>query len=143
MTTFLDAAPLIELFTYGSAAEGVSEALGQEACATMSVILAEAAYYTARKEEASIEAMRSLAESRMAGLIDVVPVTEEHAWRAVQLRQRHYPARRSALSWADCVLLAAARDGDTILTADEAIVHAARSEGIEAVAVPDARGRRP
>ena len=143
MTTFLDATPLIELFTDGPTADGVSDTLGREACAATSVNLAEAVYYAVREHEVSIESIRSLVESRVAGLIDVVPVTEEHAWRAVQLRQRHYHARRSALSWADCVLLAAAREGDTIVTADRALARAAEAEGIEVVPVPDASGRRP
>jgi PIN domain nuclease of toxin-antitoxin system len=143
MTTFLDATALIQFFADRGAAEEVAEVLAHGPCAATSVNLAEAAYTTAREEEISIADMRSFADARMAGLVAVSGVDEDDAWRAAELRGQYYHARRSALSLADCVLLAAAQAGDTIVTADHALATAARAEGIEVVGLPDARGRRP
>jgi predicted nucleic acid-binding protein len=143
VTAVLDATALLRLFTDRPGADDVSAVLGRERGVVTSVNLAEATYHTADEEEISVADMRAFAEPRMEGLIGVVDVTEDDAWRVAELRERHYHARRSALSWADCVLLAAAEPGDTIVTADHALARAARAEGIEVVGLPDGRGRRP
>ncbi|MDX6699036.1 MAG: hypothetical protein QOE65_2433 [Solirubrobacteraceae bacterium] len=143
MTVVLDATALIRLFLAAPGAEDVEAVLERGPSVMTSVNLAEAAYEVARVEEITVTEMRTFADARMEGLIEVLDVTEAHAWRVVELRDRHYHARRSALSWADCVLLAAAQAGDTIVTADHALARAARAEGIEVVGLPDARGRRP
>ena len=81
----------------------------------------------------SIEDVRRFVEPRVAGLLEVVHATDEHAWRAADLRNRHYHARRRDLSLADCFLLATAEPGtDTIVTADRAVAEVARDEGIDA-----------
>lgn len=78
-----------------------------------------------------------------AEVIDLVPVDDATAWRAAELRDRHYSRRKSELSLADCIALATAAAGDSLATADPPLAIAARSEGIEVVALPDWRGRRP
>jgi predicted nucleic acid-binding protein len=143
VTVVLDATALLRLFTDRPGSDDVSAALSRDSAVVTSVNLAEAAYHTADEEEISVVDMRAFAEPRMEGLIGVVDVTADDAWRVAELRERYYHARRSALSWADCVLLAAAQAGDTIVTADHALATAARAEGIEVVGLPDARGRRP
>jgi predicted nucleic acid-binding protein len=143
MTTVLDATALIDLFVDGPAANDVQAILERETCVVTSVNLAEVAYTMAREQEVSVEEIRRLAETRIAGVITALHVTEDDAWRAADLRNRYYHARRSALSLADCVLLAAAGEDDTIVTADHALARAARAEGIQVVGLPDARGRRP
>ena len=47
------------------------------------------------------------------------------------------------ISLADCFLLAAVGHGDSVVTADGPVARAARAEGMDVIAVPDSRGRRP
>ena len=65
-----------------------------------------------------------------------------NAWPA--LRTVHYRRRSSELSLADCVLLATAEPGrDSVATSDAPVLRAARREGLGAITLPDASGRRP
>lgn len=73
----------------------------------------------------------------------VVPVDERTAWRAAELRRRHYARRTSELSLADCLALAAVGAGDSLATADPPLARAGREEAQDVVALPDSRGRRP
>lgn len=141
MTLVLDASPLIEIFTRGPCAAEVRDLLKREPGVVSSSNLAEVAYKLARGEEISVEDVRRFVEPRVAGIVAVVDATEEHAWRAADLRDRHYHARRRDLSLADCFLLATAEPGaDTIVTADHAVAEVARAEGIDAHVLA---GRRP
>jgi rRNA-processing protein FCF1 len=72
-----------------------------------------------------------------------IATREATVWRAAELRVRHYDRRGAPLSLADCLLLAAATDGDRIATADVPVANIARSEGIGVVALPDSAGARP
>jgi predicted nucleic acid-binding protein len=74
--------------------------------------------------------------------LTLVAVDERLARDGASLRARHYHRTRSALSLADCVLLAAA-SGAALATADAPLARAARGEQIEVHALPDSRGRRP
>ncbi|HVE67033.1 MAG TPA: PIN domain-containing protein [Solirubrobacteraceae bacterium] len=143
MTFVLDATALMDFFSEVRAADEVSAIVEEHDCIVPVVNLAEAADKTARAEDVSVDDLRKFAGSKMAGLIEVVPVGADHAWRAAELRSRHYHARRSPLSLADCFLLAVAEPGDTIVTADRAVARAARTEGIEVAGLPDGAGRRP
>jgi rRNA-processing protein FCF1 len=73
----------------------------------------------------------------------VHPVDESVAWRGALLRARHYHRSTSALSLADCVLVASAGPDDSIATADPAVATAARAEGIDVIALPSSSGQRP
>jgi len=141
VTLVLDATPLIEVFTRGANAAEVTDLLKRKGGGVVSSSnLAEVAYKLAREEEISMEEVRRFVEPRMAGNVAVVDATVEHAWRAADLRDRHYHARRRDLSLADCFLLATAEPGDTILTADRAVAEVAREEGIDVTLLG---GRRP
>lgn len=140
MTTVLDATPLIEVFTLGQHEPEVAALLERDDCVVSSVNLAEIAYTIAGEEDLSVGDVRRFVEPRIAGLMEVVDATAEHAWRAADLRNRHYHRRSCRISLADCFLLATARPGDTVLTADRAVVEVAREEGIDARLLG---GRRP
>lgn len=68
--------------------------------------------------------------------LEVVPFTQTHAWRAAELRARHYHRRDSAVSLADCCLVAVATPADRIATADPAVLRMAEAEGIATVELP-------
>lgn len=76
-------------------------------------------------------------------LVDVVPVDAAVAWRGALLRARYYHRTTCSVSLADCVLLASAGKGDSIVTADPAVAAVARAEGIGLVPLPDSTGQRP
>jgi PIN domain nuclease of toxin-antitoxin system len=79
----------------------------------------------------------------LGGPVAVLPVDREIAWRGALLRARYYHRRSSAISLADCMLLASAGHGDSIATADPAVAAVARAEGIGLVPLPDSSGLRP
>jgi predicted nucleic acid-binding protein len=139
VTTYLDANALVKLFTEEPGVDEVEALIDRGDCAVTAVNFSETAYVVWREARIPIRALRGLAESRLAGLVRVVPIDEEHAWRAAELRSRHYHGRRSALSFADCLLLAAAGAGDAIASADAAVTAAARAEGLDVVELPPSR----
>ncbi len=75
--------------------------------------------------------------------VRVLPFDEATAWRGADLRARHYDRNTSAISLADCALLATAKSDDAIATADPAVAAVARAEGIGLVPLPDSSGQRP
>ena len=140
MTVVVDAGPLIELFSLGPREAEVADLLKRESCVVSSVNLDELAYTLGREEEVAIDDLRRLVEPRLAGLLTVTAATAEHAWRAAELRERHYHRRRRRISLADCFLLATADPGsDTIFTADRAAAEVARDEGIDALVLGERR----
>lgn len=66
----------------------------------------------------------------------VIPLTEAHAWRAADLRARHYQRGGSAVSLADCCLVAVATAADRVATADLGVLRMAQAEGIGTVELP-------
>ncbi len=63
---------------------------------------------------------------------------------AGELRARHYRRNGSDVSLGDCMALSTAISlGDTLATSDAALAAAARREGVEVLALPDSRGRKP
>ena len=66
----------------------------------------------------------------------VVPFTQGHVWRAAELRSRHHDRRDSAVSLADCGLVAGATAADRVATADPAVLRMARAEGVATLELP-------
>jgi predicted nucleic acid-binding protein len=139
----LDAYALVALATDEPAAAAVEELLRGGAIAITAVNLAEAIDVAQRVQGVQPDDVRDAIEPLVGGVLRVVPVGEDEAWRAASLRLRHYDRRTSALSMADCFLLAAAGVGDGIATSDPPLAVAARLESIEVVALPDSSGRLP
>ncbi len=84
---------------------------------------------------------------RLGPLLDeVVPVVvtdRRIAWRAGELHAEHYDRTKSALSLADCILLASAEPDDEVATSDTAVCATARKLGLRVVPLPDSSGGRP
>jgi predicted nucleic acid-binding protein len=139
----LDAYALIALAADEPAATEVEHLLRQGGSAVTSVNLAEAIDVTQRLRGLPAEDVRGALEPLMGETVRVLSQGEDDAWRAAYLRLRHYERRTSALSLADCFLLAAARPDDSIATSDPALVAAARAEGIGVRALADSSGRAP
>lgn len=75
--------------------------------------------------------------------IPVVPADQRIAWRAGELHAEHYDRKNSALSLADCILLATAGPDDEIATSDGPLAATAQRLGIGVIALPDSGGARP
>jgi uncharacterized protein with PIN domain len=78
------------------------------------------------------------------GGLNVVPVDSDIGRRAGSLRARHYDRASRPVSLGDCLALATAiRRGTRLATADPHLLAMAGDEGVEVLALPDSRGRRP
>lgn len=133
MGTLLDAYALVA-YLEGEAAAGEVEALIARRDAAMSTVnLAEAGQRVLRQSNITTDELREVVQALP---IEFVPYTELHAWRAADLRARYYDRRTSALSLADCCLVAVATPADRLATADPAVLRMAKAEGIGTVELP-------
>ena len=143
MASILDAFALIALALDEPAAADVEATVRRGDCSVSAVNLAEAIDQLGRVHGHSMDELRGAIGPVLGEAISVVVADEEVAWRAAELRRRHYRRRHSELSLADCVALSIARKGDRLVTSDPPLARAARAEGIDVLAVPDTFGRRP
>jgi len=83
---------------------------------------------------------------RLGALLDesvaVLKIDSGVVWRAGELRATHYDRRTSALSLADCILLATATHEDRIATSDHAVAATARNLGLSVIPLLDSKGNR-
>ena len=79
-----------------------------------------------------------------SGGLQVASVDADIGVSVGDLHARHYDRKTSPLSMADCVALATSLSlAQPLATSAPALAAAARLEGAAAIALPDARGRRP
>jgi predicted nucleic acid-binding protein len=139
----LDAFALVAYVNEEPAANEVEHLLRSERAGITAVNLAETIDVSQRAYGSSRADVRRAIEPLLEGVLRVLDHRAEDAWRAADLRARHYRRREQELSLADCFLLAAAARGDEIATADPAVATVARSENIRVIGLPDSKGRRP
>lgn len=135
MGALLDAQALVALFRDEPGASDVETVLRRGSVAMTAPNLAETLDVLARVDRYADELLKALVEPLGIG---VIPMTEQHAWRAAQLRTRHYRRADSAVSLADCCLAATATPADVIVTADRSVLRMAEAEGIATIALPEA-----
>jgi PIN domain nuclease of toxin-antitoxin system len=143
VTVVLDAQVLVALMLDEPAAEEVEALLRRSDAAVTTLNLAETVDVLGRVEKLDDDRIQAVLEPLFATALNTLDLDRPTAWRAARMRRRHYHARRSALSMADCVCLAAAATSGSLATADRALARAARAEDIEVIALPDASGKRP
>jgi PIN domain nuclease of toxin-antitoxin system len=143
VTDVLDAFALVALIRDEPAAPEVEAILRRGAAAITTTNLGEALDQLHRVDGVSLASLRELLSPTLDEIVRVIDHDAALTWRAVELRARHYRRRGSELSLADCVVLAAARGSDRIVTADPPLVRAARAEGLDVVALPGSGGRQP
>lgn len=143
MACVLDAFALVALALDEPAASEVESALRRGDCTVSAVNLAEALDQLGRVHRHARDDLHGAFAPVLGESLSVLAADEVIAWRAAELRRRHYRRRGSELSLADCVALATAHPGDRLATADPPLARAARAEGIEVLALPDTEGRRP
>ena len=133
MGTVLDAFALIALLRDEPAADAVEALIAAGDAAMSTVNLAEVGQTVVREG-----AMLSADLEHIVGTLPlaIVPFTAAHAYRTAELRARHYGRRDSAVSLADCCLVAVATPADRVATADPVVLRMAEAEGIGTVALP-------
>jgi uncharacterized protein with PIN domain len=140
----LDAYALVALIADEPAAGEVEEFLRAGECGVVVANLAEAVDICSRVHGLDQRVIRQALDPILGDSLEVVLSTESEAWQAATLRSAHYDKRSSALSLADCLLLAhATLSGDAIVTADPPLAQTARHEGIDVKPLPDSSGTRP
>ena len=104
--------------------------------AMTTVNIAEVYDSVARKTGLSHEDIGEVIEPLLQGPIAPISVDVALARQAAEIRSVHYRRKEQALSLADCVLLAAAKGGDRIATADPDVITVAAQLGIETIELP-------
>lgn len=140
MGTLLDASALIAFLDDEPAAPDVAVVLSSRAAAIPSVNLAEAVQRILRRSDATLDEIRELVESLE---LPVIPLSDAHAWRAGELRARHYARVANDVSLADCCLVAVAAPADVIASTDANVLRMATAEGVSTLPLRDSRGRLP
>lgn len=140
----LDAYALLAFLAEEPAADEVEELLRRRPCGISVVNLAEAVDAAARADGLVVDDLRRTLDLLVHTdrLQPIVP-DGAAAWRAAQLRETHFGADTCHVSLGDCFLVASARPGDEIATADPALAAVARGEGLGVIALPDSAGRTP
>lgn len=138
--TLLDAYALIAYVIGGPAQAQVISILrgGRTAIATANLI--EVFDVVGRQHSYPVERVSEIIEPLFASSLSVVHLDEQLARRAAELRVEHYHRSRRPLSLADVILIASARPGDRIATADPDVLAVASGLGIETVALPAGQG---
>jgi len=134
--TLLDAYALIAFLTGGAAASQVRGLLREGDAALATVNLAETLDVSERVHGLSIARAREVIDSLLGEALVTVPLDADTALRAATLRARHYHRTRCSISLGDSVLLASARSGDRVATADSDVLAVAGEERIESVRLP-------
>jgi predicted nucleic acid-binding protein len=140
----LDAYALVALLAAEPAGREVRRLLEEEQCAVSVLNLSEAADVLQRSRGIDVARTRGVVTGLAPSSLVVLDVDERCGWRAAEIRARHYRRRGTEISLADCVLLATAVPGrDSVATSDSPVARIAGTEGLDVVALPDSRGRRP
>jgi PIN domain nuclease of toxin-antitoxin system len=139
----LDAYALIAFLAEEPAAEEVGQLISTGGAVVAAPNLAEAADRLGRIHGIAVQRTRAAVESLEQSTDLRVQATERaHAWRAAELRVKHYHRTRRPLSLGDCLLLAMTREEDRVATADPHVLATADEERIKWIALEDSQGRR-
>jgi predicted nucleic acid-binding protein len=134
--TLLDAYALVAYVIGGPAKEMVTAILREEKTAVATANLIEVFDVSNRRRGLLVSRVSEIIDPLFGGSLSVVHLDEHLARRAAELRVEHYHRSRSPLSLADVILLASARPGDRIATADADVLATAATLGIETVELP-------
>lgn len=131
MSVLLDAFALIALLAEEPAADEVEAILRRGEAAITAINLAEALDVLQRVQAIPRERLEAVTVPLVQESVELVPVDESLARNAADVRARHYHRTRTPVSLADCVLIAAARSADALVTTDEPLTLVARAEGVQ------------
>jgi len=135
--TLLDAYALIAFLVGGPAAPTVRSLLREGDSVVTTANLMETLDVSQRVHGLMIARAMEALDPLLQGPLDTIPLDAETARSAAELRAKHYHRSRRPISLADAVLLASARTGDRIATADPDVLAVAKAEGVDTVELPE------
>ncbi len=139
----LDAYALIALLADEPAANEVGQLIAGGSTVVAAPNLAETADRLGRVHGIAVQRTRAAVESLEQSTNLRVQATERvHAWRAAELRVKHYHRTRRPLSLGDCLLLAMTTEEDHVATADPHVLATAEEEQIKWIALENSQGLR-
>lgn len=139
----LDAGPVVSILVEDAAGPIVATELDGREREVSVVNVAEVLDVLTRVHRVSERAAANAVRRFLDEGARPVPATLELAERAARMRARHYHRRDRDISLADCFAIATALPDGEIATSDVGVVRVARAEGLQVLALPDSRGRRP
>ena len=139
----VDTGPIVSVLLGDAAAAEVSSALDGRDCGVSVVNVAAVLDVLIRVHRAPVEDASEALDRFLTDVARPIRATRPLAEHAALIRARHYHRRDRDVSLADCFAIAAALPDADVATSDTAIARVARAEGLEVIALPNARGRRP
>jgi PIN domain nuclease of toxin-antitoxin system len=136
MSVLLDAFALIALLAEEPAADDVEALLRAGEAAITAVNLAEALDVLQRVQGISSERLQAVTTPLVGERMKLLPIDEQIARDAADIRARRYHRTRAPLSLADCILLAATGESDELATADAPLIRTAEAEGVQVRRLP-------
>ena len=134
--TLLDAYALVAFLVGGPATPQVRAILREGDAIVATANLAEALDVSQRVFGLPIGRAMEILEPLLEGSLRPIPLDVAVARRAAELRASHYHRSSRPISLADAMLIASARPGAKIATADPDVLAVAKAEGIETVELP-------
>jgi predicted nucleic acid-binding protein len=131
MSVLLDAFALIALLAGEPAADEVEMVLRGGEAAITAVNLAEALDVLQRVQGIPQERLQEVTAPLVGERMKLLPIGERIARDAADIRARRYHRTRAPLSLADCILLAATGESDSLATADGPLIRVAEAESIQ------------
>jgi predicted nucleic acid-binding protein len=135
--TLLDAYALIAFMVGGPATKQVRAILREGDAAVATTNLAETLDVSQRLYGLPITRAMDVLEPLLNGPLTPIPLDLTVAQKAAEIRAKHYHRSSRPLSLADSVLLASARQDDSIATADPHVLAIAKIEKIRPVVLPE------
>ncbi len=99
--------------------------------AITAVNLAEALDVLQRVQGIPRERLQAVTEPLVGERMKLLPIDERIARDAADIRARRYHRTRAPLSLADCILLAATGESDSLATADGPLIRVAEAEHVQ------------
>ncbi len=134
--TLLDAYAVIAFLIGGPAAPHVRILLREGNTGVATANLAEALDVSLRVHGLPVARAIEVLEPLLDGPLAALPLDLPAARRAAEIRTTHYHRSSRPISLADAILVATARSGDRLATADPDVLAVAHAEGLETVALP-------
>lgn len=135
--TLLDAYALIAFLIGGPAAARVRELLKGGDAAIASANLAETLDVCERLHGLRVERAMATIEPLLEGALAEIPLDLAIAARAAEIRARHYHRSSCPISLADAILLASAKLGDRVASADPHVLAIASLREMTPIELPE------
>jgi uncharacterized protein with PIN domain len=136
----VDSQPLIALLLEEPGAGAVEGLLRAGGTRVSTVSVAEVLDVLTRREGLPTDDVELVLAGLLTEALEGVAPDLPTAYRAAEVRRRHFDRRSCRLSLADCFVVATARPADAVATGDRALLDVARAEGLDVVDLTEAGG---